>query len=137
MKKCITCNIEKDISEFGIRSDTGKHRNTCKGCSNITSKRTRNKKTDVKKLEEIKRKNKDFMTRVKSFYGCSICMMKYPECLDFHHLDPNTKEHTPSSMFSKSRESIKDEIRKCMILCSNHHRMVHSGRLCLIERKKG
>ena len=58
MKKCITCNVEKDISEFGIRKDTGKHRNTCKGCSNITSKKTRNKKLMSKNLKKSKEKIK-------------------------------------------------------------------------------
>jgi hypothetical protein len=32
MKLCITCNLDKDLNEFEVRSDTKKHRNQCKVC---------------------------------------------------------------------------------------------------------
>jgi hypothetical protein len=31
-KKCITCSTEKQISDFYLRTDTGKYRNQCKRC---------------------------------------------------------------------------------------------------------
>ncbi len=32
MKKCITCSTEKLLTEFQLRTDTGKYRNQCKRC---------------------------------------------------------------------------------------------------------
>lgn len=32
MKKCRTCGVEKPLTEFHIRSDTGKYQNGCKTC---------------------------------------------------------------------------------------------------------
>ena len=33
IKKCNTCNIDKDLNLFSFRKDTGKYRNRCKECS--------------------------------------------------------------------------------------------------------
>lgn len=32
MKQCRTCGVEKSLSEFHKRSDTGRHQNACKTC---------------------------------------------------------------------------------------------------------
>lgn len=59
---------------------------------------------------------------------CKIC--GYDKCvaaLDFHHLDPSKKEFTPSKGYKKSWTKLKQEIDKCILLCSNCHREVHAG----------
>jgi hypothetical protein len=59
---------------------------------------------------------------------CESC--KYDKCieaLDFHHLDPKTKSFGISAGgFSRSWQSIKDEADKCVLLCANCHREIHS-----------
>ena len=32
MRTCRICGVEKDLSEFSVRPDTGKHRTACKDC---------------------------------------------------------------------------------------------------------
>lgn len=62
--------------------------------------------------------------------GCQICSYnKCPEALELHHLNPEEKEFSFSSMRSspKKLEIIKEEIKKCILLCSNCHREVHAG----------
>lgn len=63
---------------------------------------------------------------------CSVC--GYNRCvnaLDFHHIDKKQKDFTVGSNFSYSKERIKAELRKCVILCSNCHREYHNGFITL------
>lgn len=59
-------------------------------------------------------------------YGCDLCGEKRPECLDFHHIDPSTKSYTVSRMVGMKMglDTIKEEIAKCQVLCSNCHRVI-------------
>ena len=62
--------------------------------------------------------------RVKRFKGCIKCGFKIPAALQFHHVDPSTKEHNVSNMRRSSYIQwgrIKKEMRKCIILCANCH----------------
>jgi hypothetical protein len=62
-KICIKCNIEKEITHFHFRKDTGKHRNNCIECSKRRSKNwyETNKNTERYKTlsEEYVSKNKE------------------------------------------------------------------------------
>ena len=68
---------------------------------------------------------------VKSFGGhCNIC--GYDKCsaaLELHHLDPSKKSFGLGSIRAdpKKWNVIVDELRKCILLCSNCHREFHSG----------
>lgn len=80
-----------------------------------------------KKVKDYRKRRK--LAIVSSFGGkCSIC--GYDRCcevLEFHHLDPSIKEFTISTNLNVAAEKIVDELGKCIILCSNCHREVHSG----------
>ena len=74
------------------------------------------------------------MDRLKNDNGgaCKIC--GYNKCLnalDFHHLDPKTKDKTYSGMssilFNCSMKKAREEAKKCILICSNCHREVHAG----------
>ena len=71
---------------------------------------------------------------VASFGGkCGVCGYdKCPDALEFHHLDPTEKDFTPSGK-SCSRQVFVEELRKCVMLCSNCHREHHAGVLDLPE----
>jgi hypothetical protein len=59
---------------------------------------------------------------------CMIC--GYNRCikaLDFHHIDPKTKEFTISRMESLNWTKTIEEAKKCVLLCSNCHRELHDG----------
>jgi len=58
---------------------------------------------------------------------CSICgYNKCIEALQFHHLDPNVKDFGLSSHgLTRSWKKIKDELDKCVLVCSNCHAELH------------
>ncbi len=62
----------------------------------------------------------------KASLKCARCAENHIATLDFHHLDPNEKEHEVSKLIS-SRMFTKayKEIKKCAVLCSNCHRKLH------------
>ena len=72
-------------------------------------------------------KNKELVSwykELKKKYSCSLCGENDPRCLDFHHIDPETKITTVSWLMGQRRpkEIILAEIEKCEAICSNCHR---------------
>ena len=66
--------------------------------------------------------NKAFIKRYKRMKGCSLCgWNKSNWGLHFDHKDTTQKRMDVSKMIGYSRQSIKDEIRKCTLLCANCH----------------
>ncbi|PIZ48257.1 hypothetical protein CO180_03375 [candidate division WWE3 bacterium CG_4_9_14_3_um_filter_41_6] len=65
------------------------------------------------------------------FLGGSCCICgydKYIGALEFHHIDPNEKEFGLSSRgLTRSWEKIVEELKKCVLVCSNCHREIHAG----------
>jgi hypothetical protein len=57
---------------------------------------------------------------------CSVCGFSDPECLDFHHKNPSTKDYCITQILSFSIERINREMEKCIILCANCHRKEHA-----------
>lgn len=45
--------------------------------------------------------------------------------MDFHHTDPKQKELGWNKMRLKSWDKVKEELDKCVLLCSNCHREEH------------
>lgn len=57
---------------------------------------------------------------------CQIC--SYNKCigaLDFHHIDPSTKEAGWAQMRKMSMENMIKELDKCILVCANCHREIH------------
>ena len=48
------------------------------------------------------------------------------EALEFHHLDPSQKDFTISGT-SKAFKTLKTEVDKCIMICSNCHKEIHAG----------
>ena len=58
---------------------------------------------------------------------CECCgYNKCIEALEFHHLDPSKKDFTISGT-SRSFDTLKIEADKCILVCSNCHKEIHSG----------
>lgn len=60
---------------------------------------------------------------------CQDCLtsFSYPGVYDFHHLDENIKEFSiGNNGYTKGWEKIKKELDKCILLCSNCHRIRHA-----------
>lgn len=85
------------------------------------------------KSERVKKWREKTKSRlVEAFDGkCGIC--GYNKCIDvleFHHIDSTTKEFGLGSVRGNivSWNKIVTEVRKCVMLCSNCHKEVHSNR---------
>jgi hypothetical protein len=68
-------------------------------------------------------KNRKFIRRYKLMQGCADCSYKaHHAALEFDHL-PNTGKPTSvgGMCYSASLKRIKEEIRKCDVVCSNCH----------------
>lgn len=57
---------------------------------------------------------------------CSRCGGVFPSCVyDFHHVNRDEKEFTIGENMLVGEKRFWDEINKCVLLCSNCHRIVH------------
>lgn len=61
--------------------------------------------------------------------SCRICGFdEHPSALQFHHLDPSTKEfHMAHHGVSRSIRRMRSEATKCVLLCANCHALVEAG----------
>ena len=76
-----------------------------------------------KSNEKVVNKRFKFITRYKRLVGCAFCGYKEnPVALHYDHIDPKEKSFTVSKGYkSKGMEALKNEIRKCQVLCANCH----------------
>ena len=99
------------LTEFTLRAD-GRHR--CRKCTvDAVSRRRR-----LLKVKAIEYKGGE----------CSKCgYNKCVDALEFHHLNPSQKDFGIGSGSTKSWEKIKKELDKCILVCSNCHKEIHSS----------
>lgn len=128
MKKCITCKVIKDESEFFFRNkDKGILYGNCKECKRKREKTyyTTDRRESLAKGKKRRRvETLNFINRYKSFIGCKCGDRRY-YVLDMHHL--RDKLDTINNLVKQgaSMDRIKKEIRKCEVMCSNCHRAYH------------
>lgn len=66
---------------------------------------------------------------------CQIC--GYKKCvaaLEFHHRTPGEKDFAISRCSTKAWETTRKELDKCILVCSNCHREIHSGLIALDDK---
>lgn len=81
-------------------------------------------------------KYKRQLEKAKNLYGskCVICGFEEDYAIEFHHKEPGLKEEALSNMFGRrSWKQVKNELDKCVVVCSNCHKGIHSGKLVLPE----
>lgn len=61
--------------------------------------------------------------------SCHVChYSKCVEALEFHHIDPSVKSFSIGAKgYTRSWESVRNELDKCVLLCANCHREIESG----------
>lgn len=120
-KVCRTCGETKALSEFSKSARTG-HAYICKTCDREKCKQFR---------AATREKWKAFMKEAAND-ECSEC--GYGEsswALELHHVDPSLKSFTVSGFITKygftaaNQELVREEIKKCVVLCANCHRELH------------
>lgn len=93
-----------------------------------TSGRWRCKKCRVNAVQRRRDKIKEMAVQYKGG-KCYICgYNKYLGALEFHHLNPNEKDFGISNKgYTRSFEKVKEELDKCILVCSNCHKEIHAG----------
>lgn len=88
------------------------------------------KKAVSLRRKAIKQKALDYMGK-----KCIFChYSKYEGALEFHHILSSTKEFGIGQKgHSRSWDKVKDELDKCILVCSNCHKEVHAGIRSIVE----
>jgi hypothetical protein len=111
-KVCPHCKTSKVKSEFYSRRGGEGLSPYCKDCSALQTK----SRQQALKRECIRYKGGK----------CQQC--GYDKCqaaLEFHHIDPSTKEFSLGKFKCSSLEKVREELGKCVLLCANCHREAH------------
>ena len=78
----------------------------------------------------VKNSRKKLKERILYVMGEKCCICGYDKCpsaLDLHHLNPDEKEFTICQNANRGWATVRKEIKKCILICSNCHRELHSG----------
>lgn len=133
-KICGKCEQSLPIENFHKRG--GIYQAWCKPCRKEYDKEyfQRNKKKRKEQIKTWTAERVEEYEKYKNSLFCRACGENAIECLDFHHIDPSIKDGSIANLVrSRSFASLKKEIEKCVVLCSNCHRKVHSGRILLVD----
>lgn len=130
---CSKCKNSKPVTEFSPKK-TGK-RGYASWCRTCTREAVRNyyheDRQKARHNSRIMRRRQDNKERLMFHFGncCKDCGGVFPSCVyDFHHLDPKEKDQSFRNLASCSWDRIEKEIiGKCVMLCSNCHRIRHHG----------
>lgn len=134
-KECTSCNVVKDVTDF--RKDAARldgYQSSCKLCVRDRIKvayDTKYKKTASQRVKDRMTANRQVVAELKRNAGCAYCDETEPVCLEYHHRDPSVKEFGISNNTGMSLDKIKEEISKCVCVCSNCHKKIHAGIIIL------
>lgn len=94
--------------------ENNKHREDYKTKDRATKKR-------------IRKERRDWYFDLKKNLKCEKCGINDFRVLDFHHVDPATKENEVANLghSAATKKKILAEIAKCKVICSNCHRIEH------------
>jgi transposase len=115
-KFCSQCGQTKDITDFYKRSGRKDGAGYCKNCSN---------KYHTERVKRVKIKMINYKGGKCNDCGLELIHSHYA-VFDFHHLDPKTKDINFNRIKYQKWETIQKEIDKCVLLCSNCHRIRHA-----------
>lgn len=129
MKHCKKCDVIKELSEFNNKSGTpdGKQYQ-CRACERINHQLhyAKTKATYVANAYRSRQLRIEKFRQWKATHACMLCGENEIVCIDFHHLDPEHKDHKISTL---SRDGLTPklliEVKKCIPVCSNCHRKIH------------
>lgn len=128
MKKCNKCNKTKPLEDFPKNSTKKDGRGySCKSCHNQYTKNhyRQNKEQYLTKNSKTNERNKEFSRKLRALSGCSICSEKRWWVLQYHH--KKDKEYNIAELVRRScsLQTLKKELKKCIIVCANCHLDIH------------
>lgn len=128
MKKCRGCKHEFEVETYKIVNHQTQERDAyCKDCRSGIRRRwyLGHKEEQFRNNKKNQRRYRDRYKIFKDSLTCMLCPETDSICLDFHHLDPTRKDISVSRAVYWSMKRLREEIRKCICVCSNCHRKIH------------
>jgi uncharacterized Zn ribbon protein len=131
MKRCPRC--DNDLSEDKFSKNRNRKDGLqvyCKECRKKIDKKSYN--NSQRRRDKIRQSEKNRIEKIKKMIrriklkGCSKCSEKEPCAIDFHHIT-DKKSDIASGINRYSIIAIREELRKCIIVCANCHRKIHAG----------
>lgn len=126
-KVCSRCKEEKPTESFSNdRTKDDGLRRQCKSCDKAYwagYKKVAHKKD---KLRHRVEKLKAIAYKGGKCYCCGYDDYMYLRVFAFHHLDP-TKKDLKFDFSKRKFETVKQELDKCILVCSNCHAIIHDG----------
>lgn len=138
-KICTKCKRELSLENFRWKNKAeGKHHSQCKECQRTQEKihyKESSQRQEAVKNTAVFQKNRNtlYIAQIKENGYCAKCKDCRFYVLDFHHKNPEEKVNEISYLVrSAGLETLKKEVDKCVLLCSNCHREFHH-----LEREQG
>lgn len=102
------------------------------------------KKHYEKNTKQIKQRVKDYKIIEKTKWylfketlKCTNCGFSHKAAMDFHHEDPSTKIDSVHRLINSGKFAMAyEEMKKCIVLCSNCHRIHHHDERLNKKRKQ-
>ena len=86
---------------------------------------SKNKDSEKDHVKRRKIELQKWFKNYKSKLRCSQCGEDHPSTIDFHHVKGKDANISKLVAEGYSKERIKRELDKCIVLCSNCHRKKH------------
>jgi hypothetical protein len=87
----------------------------------------KNRELVISKINAKKKIHKAWFVNYKKQLACVTCGHNHPAALDFHHVEQKKSNRKVHKLVSdgNTKKRILEEIDKCVVLCSNCHRVHH------------
>lgn len=84
-------------------------------------------------IQAVAKRRRRIREKAIEYFGGQCIFCSYSRCfaaLDFHHIDESQKKFGLSQDgLTRSWEKTRQELDKCVLVCSNCHREIHAGEL--------
>jgi superfamily II helicase len=112
-RECKVCKETKELHLFAKNKQSKYGReHQCQSC----------------RTESINKRRRENKLKAIEYKGgkCNRCGQIFHQAVyDFHHMDISDKEADPGSLMHRTWDRLKEELDKCVLLCSNCHRLTH------------
>lgn len=132
-KVCSKCGKELPMTDEYFYKSGDRYQSLCKECKRQYDHDYHARVKDTPEYKErIHRNAKKHRQRVKGEFvakwkkPCQKCGEQRLYLIQFHHIDPATKEfNVATNVLRKKTKTCEEEVKKCVCLCSNCHDEFH------------
>ena len=65
-------------------------------------------------------------------FPCKLCGESDPDLIDWHHIDPQSKDFLITGKSVSNVDRWWNEVLKCIPVCALCHRKIHANKRCLL-----